>query len=785
LKSDRGRTIHQSLGTLLESNAELLSINSAREKLARSEYSLRDAATLIRLLVGSEGTLALTTEASLRTIPLACGRSAVVLGFSTFDAALQAAMTVADTRPSACLVFDRRLLSLARAHAKELARIPVDVEAAVFVEYEGALRDEADEAARSILSPLHDVRRSALLAIPLDADASALPWSSESMLALYAIPHGRRPLSFVDDIGLAIDLVPEFIRRANTVLKEFDVTASTCIDACSAHVQIRPFLDPDCPEDASRLWPLAEQLHGLALDMGGTIGSKHGIGIARTPWMSRQLGVAFPLLQEIKRIFDPRGIWNPGKIVGLDPSRPAWPLRSMLHDEKCAETAESINERSLTPLLVWKPNEMNSAIAACNGCGACRDEAAESRMCPTFRVTHSELAAPRAKANLFRSLIENGLKDAEEQELRTIADLCINCKMCATECPGKADIPKLMLEAKAANHIAHGWRRSTWVLARIDGLAGIASNFALTANTLLRRRPIRWALEKVVGLSRQRTLPTFTFRTFLGKARGRGLTRRPSEPGVAYFVDTYANLFDPSIADATIAVLRHNGIPVYVPPRQRGCGAMALAHGDVDVARERLTYNARRLADCVRNGDTIVCSEPTAALFFRLDALGLLDDPDVLLVAQNTVELTSYLWSLHKQGRLRGDFQALDMQIGHHVPCHIKALGNGVHGPDLLALIPELQVNKIDLSCSGMAGTYGLNSKNYETSMAIGRPMLDALASPANRFGSSECSACRLQMQEGTRKRAMHPVQFLAIAYGLMPGLAERLNRPIGRLVSR
>jgi Fe-S oxidoreductase len=351
--------------------------------------------------------------------------------------------------------------------------------------------------------------------------------------------------------------------------------------------------------------------------------------------------------------------------------------------------------------------------------------------------------------------------------------------MCSFECPGKANIPKLMLEAKAANHAAHGWRRSTWFLARIDGLASFGSLFALTANFLLRRAVIRWAMERVFGLARRRTLPAFAFRPFLGRARRRGLTRRSAPtPGVAYFVDTFANRFDPAVAEATVAVLRHNGVPVHVPSRQRGCGVTALAHGDIETARERLIHNVRRLADCARNGDTIVCSEPTAALFFRLDALCLLDDADVRLVAERTVEITAFLWSLHEQGQLRTDFQPLELSIGHHVPCHIKALGLGVHGPSLLSLIPGLAVDKIDVSCSGMAGTYGLNAKNLPTSLAAGRPMLDELSLPKYGHGSSECSACRLQMQEGTRKRVLHPVQYLALAYGLMPSLADKLRRP-------
>jgi FAD/FMN-containing dehydrogenase/Fe-S oxidoreductase len=782
--TDRGNAIRHAVQELAQSNRELIAAHGPRFAFDRCGYWLRENADLARLLVGSEGTLAVTTEAKLRTIPLAGGRAAVMFGFSTFDAALQAGLRIRETHPSACELLDRRLLSLARAKSQGF-EVGAEIEAALFVEYERDTPTLAADAVRAVSSTLHDVQRSAELTIPaLDSTSADELWAirGSALPSLYAIGKGRRPLAFVEDMGIPPDRMPALIHRANAILKRFDVSASFLIHIATGQLHLRPFLDPNDPDDAARLWPLAEELHGLVIDMGGTVSAQHGTGIARTPWVARQLGPLFPVLQELKRVFDPRGILNPGKIVGPDPSRPAWPLRSA---RDSAPTTENNGVARVTPLLLWQADEMTSAVAACNGCGACRTEEPAKRMCPTFHATNNELASPRAKANLFRSLLEGKLTDANEQELRSVADFCVNCKMCAIECPGKADIPKLMLEAKAANHATLGWRRSTWFLARMDGLAGIGSKFALTSNLLLRRPTIRWILEKIFGLSRRRTLPAFAFRSFLARARGRGLTKRSAPtPGVAYFVDTFANVFDPSLAEATVAVLRHNGVPVYVPARQRGCGAMALAHGDVDVARERLARNIRVLADCARNGDTIVCSEPTAALFFRLDSQGLLDDPDARLVAEKTVELTSYLWTLYQESRLRTDFQTLELQIGHHVPCHMKALNGGIHGPELLKLIPGLDVNKIDVSCSGMAGTYGLNAKNYSVSMAAGRPMLEEFARPRHLFGSSECSACRMQMQESAGKRALHPVQYLAMAYGLMPKLAERLRRPVGKRVS-
>jgi Fe-S oxidoreductase len=253
---------------------------------------------------------------------------------------------------------------------------------------------------------------------------------------------------------------------------------------------------------------------------------------------------------------------------------------------------------------------------------------------------------------------------------------------------------------------------------------------------------------------------------------------------VAYFVDIFANYNDPLIAEAAVAVLRHHGIEVYVPPEQRGCGMAPLAQGDRETAREIIEHNVRLLADLVREGYTIVCSEPTAALMFRHDAANVLDDPDVKLVADNTMELTAFLADLHRQGKLRTDFGPLDLSLGHHVPCHVKALGLGVHGPELLELIPNTRVHTIDVSCSGMAGTFGLKARHYEDSLAAGAPMLRELNRPGVLFGSTECSACRMQMEEGSGKRTLHPVQYLALAYGLVPEIAGLLRKPVRGLVS-
>jgi Fe-S oxidoreductase len=423
----------------------------------------------------------------------------------------------------------------------------------------------------------------------------------------------------------------------------------------------------------------------------------------------------------------------------------------------------------------------------CNGCGHCRTEAPEQRMCPLFRVGHGEAASPRAKANLLRWLLQPGgdPRQLSSDDVREVADLCVNCKMCARECPARVNVPKLMLEAKAANVAEYGLSYGDWAMARTEAFAAFGSAFAAFVNAALGSRSVRWLLEKLLGVSRRRRLPAFAARSFLRRAARRGWTRPPRgrRPRVAYFVDSFANYNDPLIAEAVVAVLHHNGLEVYVPPGQLGCGMAPLAYGDVESAREAAAHNVRLLAELAREGYLIVCSEPTAALMLRQDCLDLLDDPDARLVADRVVEMTAFLWELRQQGRLRTDFRRLDLALGHHVPCHLKALGGSPAGPQLLALIPGVRVQTIDVACSGMAGTFGLKAENYTASLEAGRPMLDELSRPGVLFGSTECGSCRLQMEEGAGKRTLHPAQYLALAYGLLPDVARRLQEPMRELV--
>jgi FAD/FMN-containing dehydrogenase/Fe-S oxidoreductase len=791
---------------LLEENAGLIENCRPRTPFNRCGYRLdgvlsENSLDLARLLVGSEGTLAIFTEATLRTVPLPGGRSLVVLGFETLDAALRAAQTATTTGPSACELLDHRLLRLGRDCDQPIAAlIPPAVEVVVLVEYETDTRIEARQAALDLVHWLQKAQSLPLWSETVEAGDEidrVWTWRGSAIANLYRLKGDNHPVTLIEDVGVPPEELSTYLHRVQDTLQRHETTASFVIHAGTGQVHTRPFLDLERPGDVSKLWAIGEEVHKLALDLGGTVSTQHGTGLARTPWVARQYGPLYPVFRELKAAFDPLGLFNPGKIVGAGREKLPWrlrserPARALPQSEGSGGGENGVAANGAPPssseTLRWQPGELRQEVLHCNGCGSCRTQIPSQRMCPIFRATHAEEATPRAKANLMRYLLDKSTDSRRlgSDEVRAVADLCVNCKMCARECPAHVNIPKLMLEAKAANVAEHGLRRSDWVLARTESFAAFGSALAFVVNRALASRTIRWLMEKFLGIARGRRLPTFAARSFLDRAERLGLTKPPpsDRPRVAYFVDVFHNYNDPLVAEAAVAVLRHNGIDVYVPPGQVGCGMAPLAQGDVDAAREAAKTNLRVLAELAREGYPIICSEPTAALMLQQDYLLLIDDLDARLVAERTVELTAFLWDLHLQGRLRQNFKPLRFSVGHHVPCHLKALGKPPSAPRLLALIPRLEPHTIDVSCSGMAGTFGLKPENYEVSLRAGRPMLQALAHPRIRFGSTECSTCRLQMEHACRKRTLHPVQYLALAYGLMPGLLRRLEEPIGELV--
>ncbi len=793
----------------------------------RAGYSLARAACdtgihLGRLLAGSEGTLCVTLQAVLRTIPIppACG--VVLLAFGgLLDAAAFAGEILAARAQgaSSCDLFDRRSLSLARdADASFRGWIDESAEAVLTVEFEGSesdviaarLREVRETAARTgllVSEPVTTVKR---------AECERMLGLRRLVEPLLMRSRGRaRPISIVDDVAVPPDRFAVVLQRVQSLLQQQNVTWT--LDACAGTggLRLRPFLDLSDPGDRSRLEPLASGLYDIVLDAGGTIGSTRACGLARTQFLRKQYGELSQLFREIKDAFDPAGQLNPGKVIGDDPhlmlrnlkpwpappaaepaltsswigeaqtepaSKAAIPSQSSFALEPSANGPGGSGEL-IQPALRWPGLSMIETASNCQGCGTCRSLDPSLRMCPSYRAMRREAASPRAQANLIREVVTGGIDPRlwGGDEFKAHADLCLHCKLCRSECPSAVDVSSLMLEAKAAYVEKHGLAPSDWVFSRIEFWAKLGSRFPIITNFLLSRRTSRVLLDRLLGVSRHRLMPRVRRTPFIRRAARQGLSKpRPQLPGprVVYFVDTYANYYDQELAESVVAVLRHADVNVFVPARQRSSGMAALIVGDVDHARERALANLRILANAVRDGYTVVCSEPTAALMLRQEYVKLTEDLDAELVAANTMDVGQYLLGLEAREQLPRPHEPLHARVGYHQPCHLRAIDAGTPGLLLLRKVLSLDVEFINQGCSGMGGTYGLSRQRFWTSLRAGRGLMRRMRDSDIEIGATECGACRIQMEQGVTKRTLHPVKLLSLGYGLNPQLRQHFKDP-------
>ena len=827
----RIRELKSRVGNVIRSNQQIISDSRPQTKINQAGYHLdtvleSDQVDLTRLAIGSEGTLGIITEAVLRTDKIPGHRGVALLFFHQLQAAATAAVEIGKMGITACDLMDRRLLTLARETNEQFQRmLPTDAEAMLLVEFSA----DDDATLRDKLQHLtHRIQRKKKLAFEIRTTTQPnerdFYWHLVRRVvpSLYRLRGLRRAVPFIEDIAIDPERLPEFLKRVHEVLNDIDITASIFSHTPQGMVHIRPFLNLADPKDIARMKPLAKAVFGLTLEMNGSISGSQGDGLARTWFLRSQYGKVHPVFSEIKNIFDPQNVLNPGKIVGTPYSDLTDNLRIFQAEEPASksnaedavdETTTSTPRRLLPafgkekpestepngvlpvlqPQLEWSVTQIGLAARNCNGCSRCRTNRETERMCPVFRAAPREESSPRAKANLIRGVVSGSLlpEQLSKDEFKDVTDLCFNCHQCRLECPASVDIPKLMVEAKAQYYATNGLRVSDWILTRLDWLYGLAGRMPRITNQMIRSPMCRWLLDRAFGIAQGRKLPTFATRTFTRWAQRNQLSRpsRQQSRKVVYFVDAYVNWNDPELGRSFVEVLKHNNIDVLIPANQGISGMSMISDGAIAHARKIAERNVELLAEWVRQGYQVVTTEPSAALALKHEYLSLLDDDDAIKVAENTTDCCSYLLDLHRSGELALDFNPLNALVGYHLPCHQRAilksgLAADIPAVKLLQLIPGLQVELLQKGCSGMAGTYGLKRRNYRRSLRIGVQLIQAMRQPQLIAGSTECSSCKIQMEQGTYKATIHPIKILARAYGLMSSELEDLfNRRSEELV--
>ncbi len=776
-----GNGVRDRAGALAAECWDLLSGSQAtiqkalpRTRRNRSGYNIAgichdQTVDMARLLAGSEGTLAIFTRLTLRTVPLPSVKGLLQLEFDSMDKMARTVPAIVETGPVACELMDASLINLAIDQLPQYRDIlPAGAAAVLLIEHVGASEAEVRE---KIEATDRAVGRIAVgRTIITDLKAQARVWKSRKDAGplLYRNRSRKHPAEFMEDISVDHTRLADYIAGLKQIQERYDISMSFFGHAGDGELHLRPYLDLGDPKDREKMLAIAEDVFSLAWSLGGSISGEHADGLIRAAFVRRQYGDDYyEILKKVKKIFDPAGLMNPGKILNEDPDVMFSNLRR----------AYRVLPERIKSEMQFREGELELELEQCYGCGLCLGREPSLRMCPVFRATGEELGSSRAKANLLNywATGQLGEEDFESPEFRQFLDLCVNCKMCERQCPSGVRISMLMAAARAEYARRKGFRRAETVLSRNRYLSAIGSAVSPLANLGMSLPGAQALVEKSVGLDRRRTLPRFAPGSFLKEGRKYLAACPPIKDPVdrvAYFIDTYASYHDHELGFSVLKVLGHNGIEV-VLPGQRPAPLPAIVYGDVETARRDLSYSVRRLAEAARKGYKIICSEPSAALCLREELRHYVKGDDASLVADNTVELMNFLEALRRLGKLKSPLSPTPGKFVYHLPCHLAAMGDETVTLRLLREHFSVDVTDLQAGCCGLSGTFGMQQKNYALSSQISESLAKSLSTASTRLALTECAACKMQIEHLAPVQATHPIKLMARAYGLMPSRSQ------------
>ncbi len=718
---------------------------------------------MARFVVGSEGTLATITEAKLALVPRPRAKALAVLHFTEMMEAMEATVAALELDPAAVELIGSMILQQARSnleYSRMMDFVEGEPDSLLVVEMVG----ESPAEVESKLDRLEERMRRGGLAYAVRRltrpEEQERVWAvrKAGLGLMMSVPGDAKPLPFVEDTAVSPDVLPQFVKRFDEIVREHGTTAGYYGHASVGCLHIRPLINLKQQDGVDRMVSIADQISDLVLEFGGSMSGEHGDGLVRGVWSEKMFGSRlYEAFREVKRTFDPKGLMNPGKIVDSPPMTenlrigPAYSTREMSTGFAFADTGG-----------------FASAVEMCNGQGACR-KVTGGTMCPSYMVTRDEEHSTRGRANALRAAISGALpaKVMTDRRLYEVLDLCLECKACKAECPSNVDMARLKYEFLRGYHEANGQPPRNRIFGDIARVSRWGSFLAPVSNWVLGSDWFKEVLDRQAGVDRRRTLPSFSSQTFTQWLRARqGPQPAASLRGqVVLFPDTFTNFNHPELGRAAVAVLEHLGYEVVVP-RFRCCGRPMLSKGMIDRARRNALFNLDSVYPYVERGVKLVGLEPSCILSFSDDYVDLLDgDPRVKEVGESTMLIEEFVLHAIDQGAVL-ELDALPSKVLYHGHCHRKALVGTGTALEVLRSIPGWEVEETKAGCCGMAGSFGFEKEHYDLSISVGEQVLfpAVRAAPEDTILVADGVSCRQQIEHGTGRRARHPVEVLADA---------------------
>jgi FAD/FMN-containing dehydrogenase/Fe-S oxidoreductase len=737
------------------------------------------ANNMAHLLVGSEGTLAFTTQVELKLWPLISNKALGVCHFGSFYEAMDAAQHLVKLKPIAVELVDRTMLALGRdiAMFKPIIGTAVrgDPDAVLIVEFAEDTASDNIAKLKQLGELMGDLgfgwdnekrKWGGVVEIVEPALQTGIAeFRAAGLNVMMSMKQEGKPVSFIEDCAVPLPHLADYTQRLSGIFAKHGTTGTMYAHASEGCLHVRPVLNLKLDKDVAAMRAIAEETFAMVREYKGSHSGEHGDGLVRSEFHAQMFGERIVNdFAEIKHRFDPGNVLNPGKIV--DPPK--------MDDRSLFRYPPGYRIDELKTVLDWSAwpgagGGFQGAVEMCNNNGACR-KLEGGVMCPSYRATRDEKDVTRGRANTLRLAISGQLgpdaltSDAMADTLK----LCVSCKACRHECPTGVDMAKMKIEVLAARANKHGLSLRDRLVGYLPHYAAWAAKLAPLANARNNSPWLRRLLERFAGISAKRDLPAFRRDVFRSDAEAVGPVDGRE---VVLFADTFNRAYERENLDDALRVLVAGGYRVHLPkPADHGralcCGRTFLSAGLVDNARAELDRLVATYAPFAARGVPILGLEPSCLLTLRDELLSLRSDDAAKSVSANALLFEEFLAREAAAGRLQLPLHPIADKALLHGHCHQKSFGAFTPVQQVLRLIPDLAVETIDSSCCGMAGAFGYGADTYDVSMQMAEAsLLPAVrkADPATLI-VADGTSCRHQIADGASRHALHVARVLAMS---------------------
>ncbi|GAB5524791.1 MAG: FAD-binding and (Fe-S)-binding domain-containing protein [Roseivirga sp.] len=720
------------------------------------------------LIAGSEGTLAFVTAAKIKLSPLPPKHKRLVcIHTHTIDEALRANLVALKFAPSACELMDHYIFEATERNPMyEQSRFFVegDPKAVLVVELARESKEEADKTAENLIYAL--VQAQLGYAYPIvSGEQIKEVWNlrKAGLGLLSNVPGDAKPAPVIEDTAVDVEDLPAYIADFNEILEKHGLYCVHYAHAGSGELHLRPILDLKTEKGVKLFRTIAEEIATLVQKYKGSLSGEHGDGRLRGEFIPQMIGEKnYELVKQVKALWDPQNIFNPGKIVDTPPMDTSLRYKA---GQKTPDFDTTLDFSEHQGLL--------RTAELCNGSGDCRkSELSGGTMCPSYMATRNEKDTTRARANILREILTNS-EDSNpfaNEEIKEVMDLCLSCKGCSSECPSNVDMAKLKAEWQHQYYKDKGIPFRTKQIANFSKSMKLASKAPWAYDLVFGNKLTGNIAKSVVGFAKERSMPELA-RIPLDK-----WFRKHFEPGatpkhsrVYFFCDEFTNYNDAEIGKKAIQLLDKLGYEVIIPQHEES-GRTYLSKGLLDQAKALAEKNVKLFGPLISERTPLVGIEPSSLLTFRDEYPDLLRGElkkEAEALGKNCLTIEEFLAKAIENKHLHADLftepEGAEQLIKVHGHCHQKALSSMVPTKKVLSVLPNTKVQMIPSGCCGMAGSFGYEAEHFEVSMKIGELVLFPTVrdQPAEVIIAAPGTSCRHQIKDGTGRKAKHPVEVI------------------------